>query len=78
MKSILWMTAAAALWFAGVMCEPKHKDLYFVEEGHVMVRTVMPSPTSATLTFWGAAGLAGGMSVVAATRMRCACERNRA
>jgi len=78
MKSIMWMTAAAALWFAGVMCEPKHKDLYFVEEGHVMIRTVMPSPTPATLGMWGLAGVAGAMSIVTASKIRRAPERNRA
>jgi hypothetical protein len=68
MKSILWMIVGAALWCAGILSEPKHKDLYFVEEGHVVIRTVMPSPTPVTLAFWAAAAIAGTMSVATALR----------
>ena len=68
LRSFVWMLAAGALWFGGILCEPKHKDIYTVEQGHPMVRTVMPSPTAWTLALWALTAVAAARSAAAGVR----------
>ena len=68
LRSFVWMLAAGALWFSGILCEPKHRDIETVEEGHVMTRTVMPSPTGWTVALWALSAMAGAQCVRACSK----------